>query len=320
MIHRPSPKSPQQSWKSRPSRPASVSSRFGLQPRCVGRCRVARAPSPASSDVGASVLAREVRCRRWQIEGSKALQVYSCPPKARLRWFRAWLRISSRHEKRIQLQAPGGVPDGRPNIARHSWGLRGPFRCEKHRSRGAPPFALFERWDATLRGAPRRRGISTDGRRKVPSNRGRAGLPGRRQLHQDSGFSPGSPLESSWLDEADTVTIRVLHIHFSSAPGLVHRPGVNSDTLRHQFRMQTIHVINDQVGHPSRNPIAGKRRHVQPDPIPRQSHVTGIRFRLIAAMREFPSEAQSVAIKVLRRSRVRHMQKRDRELEQVAPP
>jgi hypothetical protein len=41
---------------------------------------------------------------------------------------------------------------------------------------------------------------------------------------------------------------------------------------------------------------------VQPDTIARQAHVTGIWLRIIPAMGKFPSEAESVAIEVLRRS------------------
>src|SRR5712692_3797740 len=79
-------------------------------------------------------------------------------------------------------------------------------------------------------------------------------------------------------------------------------------------------TLNDQVGHTTRNSITGKRGDVQPDTIARQAHVAGIWFRVIHAMGEFPPEAEPLAIEVLRRSRVRHMEERDGELEQVAPP
>src|SRR4030081_873272 len=111
---------------------------------------------------------------------------------------------------------------------------------------------------------------------------------------------------SGWLattraDKTDTVAIGVLYIHFSVAPGLVNRPGVNPHTLLDKFRVQRIHVLNDQVDHATRNPIPGKR-HVQPHTIARHAHVSGIWFRVIHAMREFPAEAQPLARELLRRS------------------
>jgi len=61
------------------------------------------------------------------------------------------------------------------------------------REPGAPPFALFERCDGPLRRNPRPSWKIHRPSPKVPTNRGRAGLLGRRQLHQDSGFSPSAP-------------------------------------------------------------------------------------------------------------------------------
>src|SRR6202158_6061871 len=87
----------------------------------------------------------------------------------------------------------------------------------------------------------------------------------------------------SLFDETDTVAIGVLYIHFSGAPGLVHWSGVNPHTLLDEFRVESIHVLNDQVDRAARNPITGKRRDVQPDTIARQAHVTGICFRVIHA-------------------------------------
>jgi hypothetical protein len=48
-------------------------------------------------------------------------------------------------------------------------------------------------------------------------------------------------------------------------------------------------------------------------------HVTRIRLRLIPAMREFPPETKPAAIELLRRSGIRHMEQRDRQLDQSAP-
>src|ERR1700682_2302400 len=49
----------------------------------------------------------------------------------------------------------------------------------------------------------------------------------------------------SLFDETDTVAIGVLYIHFSGAPGLVHRSGVNSDALLDELPVERIHVLND---------------------------------------------------------------------------
>jgi hypothetical protein len=121
------------------------------------------------------------------------------------------------------------------------------------------------------------------------------------------------------LNETDTVAIGVLYIHFSGAPGLVNRSSVNADILGDEFGVESVHVVNDEVGHTTGNAIPGKRRDVQPDTIARQAHVTGIWFGVVEAMGEFPPEAEAEAIEVLRCSRVRDMEERDRELEQVAP-
>src|SRR5260370_31430668 len=51
----------------------------------------------------------------------------------------------------------------------------------------------------------------------------------------------------------------------------------------------------------------------------RGAEITWIWLRVVHAMSELPTEAEGVAIEVLRRSRVRDMEERDRELEQGAP-
>src|SRR5882762_8482636 len=125
---------------------------------------------------------------------------------------------------------------------------------------------------------------------------------------------------SGWLattraDKTDTVAIGVLYIYFSVAPGLVNRPGINPHTLLDKFRVQRIHILNDQVDHATRNPIPRKRRHVQPHTIARHTHVTGIWFRVIHTMREFPPKPQPPAIELLRRSGATNMDERNRNLQ-----
>jgi hypothetical protein len=128
----------------------------------------------------------------------------------------------------------------------------------------------------------------------------------------------GHRAERFSLDETDTVAIRVLHVHFSRAPRLVQRFDRNGDTLHHEFRVERIHVFNNQVGHATRNPITGKRRDVHPNSVTGHAHVTGIRFRFIPAMGKFPLEAEPLAKELLRRGRTRHMEQRNRDLDHVA--
>ncbi len=55
--------------------------------------------------------------------------------------------------------------------------------------------------------------------------------------------------QHSLFNETDTVAIGVSYIHFPGSPGLINRSGVNSDALREEFRVESVHVLNDQVGH-----------------------------------------------------------------------
>ena len=86
----------------------------------------------------------------------------------------------------------------------------------------------------------------------------------------------------------------------------------DSDAFGHKFRVQSVDVINDQVGHTTGKSVTGKRGDVQPDTIARDAHVAGIWFRVVHAMSEFPPEAEPVAIEVLGLSGARYMEKRDR--------
>jgi hypothetical protein len=84
--------------------------------------------------------------------------------------------------------------------------------------------------------------------------------------------------------------------------------------------MESVHVVDDQIGHTTRNAITGKGRDVEPDSIARDAQITWIWFGVVHAMSELPLEAEPIAIEVLCRRRVRDMEERDRELKQGAPP
>jgi stress-induced morphogen len=56
------------------------------------------------------------------------------------------------------------------------------------------------------------------------------------------------------FDEANTVAIGILYIHFSGTPGLVNRSRVNSDALCDEFRVDSIHALNIRLTTPPEIP------------------------------------------------------------------
>ena len=53
------------------------------------------------------------------------------------------------------------------------------------------------------------------------------------------------------LNKCKVVAVRVLDVHFPVTPGLVGRLEGDRDALRDEFRVQGVHIIDDQEG-PSR--------------------------------------------------------------------
>src|SRR5260370_19557215 len=113
-------------------------------------------------------------------------------------------------------------------------------------------------------------------------------------------------------DETDTVAIGVLYIHFSGAPGLVNRAGVNSDALLDQFRVESIHIVHLKSYNAAGNPVPRKGRNVQPRAVAHKPHIAEVVFALINSIGEFPPESQPPAIERFPRYRAINMQHTNR--------
>src|SRR5690348_9933233 len=96
----------------------------------------------------------------------------------------------------------------------------------------------------------------------------------------------------SFLDEAETVAVRILHIHFTVAPGLVNGGDVNFHPLGDQFRVKSIHVLNKKIGDAARNAIPRERRNMNPNAIAAQAHVAWIRFGILRTVGELQLESK----------------------------
>src|SRR5260370_27394206 len=97
-------------------------------------------------------------------------------------------------------------------------------------------------------------------------------------------------------DETDTVAIGVLYIHFSGAPGLVNRAGVNSDALLDQFRVESIHIVHLKSYSAAGNPVPRKAGNVQPRAVAHKPHIAAVRFALINPVGDFPPAPQPPAL------------------------
>src|SRR5712692_346139 len=64
----------------------------------------------------------------------------------------------------------------------------------------------------------------------------------RQRSRTDIPVCPNHGAAHLLFDETNTVAIGVLYIHFSGAPGLVHRSGIYSHDLFDEFRVESIHV------------------------------------------------------------------------------
>src|SRR2546422_618321 len=138
-----------------------------------------------------------------------------------------------------------------------------------------------------------------------------AGLRGSADVDHE-----GQALATTLADETDAVAVRVLHIHLAIAPGLIRGPEIDRNALRDEFRMQCIHVVDDQVDDAARHSITGEGRDVQPPSVARQAHVARVRAGLAEAIGELAAEAQPGAIELFGRSRAANVEDRDRSLEQ----
>jgi len=67
-----------------------------------------------------------------------------------------------------------------------------------------------------------------------------------------------------------------------------------------KLRMKRIHIVDEQADNAARNTITGKGGHMQPHPIARQPHETGVRLRVVHAVCEAAAEAEAIAIEVFR--------------------
>src|SRR6516162_4802235 len=59
--------------------------------------------------------------------------------------------------------------------------------------------------------------------------------------------------------EPQGVTVGVLHIHLPRSPCLVNRSGIDLHSPSDQLGMQSVHILDLEVHHPTRYPVTGKR-------------------------------------------------------------
>jgi len=77
-------------------------------------------------------------------------------------------------------------------------------------------------------------------------------------------------------------------------------PGINPDAFGEEFGVKSVNIVDQKIRHAAGNAVSEKRGEVQPHSVSRDTHVAGIRLRIVSAMGEFAAEAQSVAIKFFR--------------------
>src|SRR5262252_5862573 len=102
------------------------------------------------------------------------------------------------------------------------------------------------------------------------------------------------------MDKTNAVIVRIMDVHFAIAPALVGRFEINEQTLRLQFLMKFIDVLNPNKDDPARHAIAGKRGNVQFNLVTLQSHIA----RIGATERSISKslrKTETVTVKLFRR-------------------
>ena len=96
-------------------------------------------------------------------------------------------------------------------------------------------------------------------------------------------------------------------------------PGINLDAFGEELGVKSVHIVDQKVCHAAGNAVSGERGEVQAYSVSRDTHVAGIRLRIVSAMGEFAVETQAVAIKFFRGGGIRNVEKRNYSLQQISP-